>query len=323
MVAFSVQGKDSEEDSLKIVAPAGGKASVDSDAKKSSRVDIPVRESLDTKNTVKGETVIRQVPSGGSVANPAQTVELGKSPFHMEMTTVTGQGRETEEQPVREKDESVEVVSSTLPSEADRGNARIHASSSSSSGEGAFQQNSGEGRETSAVSLTISPSGNFDTTLRGRTEIGSNGETLKLHESILSQVREKLASPEAGNGNGQITLKLNPRELGDLQIHLRMEDAKVSVEITAQNPAVREALAQNIDQLKETLSQRNIAMERCNVMTGNGQTSNQSFRDGRQAAQRYFEDPSFPGVGYYTEDPGKATLAYGESRENSLVDMRF
>jgi flagellar hook-length control protein FliK len=280
------------------------------------------REKQAVVNAVKGETVLRQVPSGVTVANPAQTVLMGNSSLRAEMMKVTGQGREVEAKSVRETAEGNQMVSENLLSEADQ--AGTPKNISVLSGEGASQQNAGEGKEGRQVFAPISASGNFETALRGRTEeIRPTLERTELHESILSQVREKLAAPEAGNGNGQITLKLNPRELGDLQIHLRMQDSKVSVEITAQNPVVRDALVQNLDQLKETLSRQNIAMERFDVMNGNGQSSNQSFREGRQAAQPHFDDTYYPDAAYYPEDPGGKTLAFGDARQNTLVDMRF
>jgi flagellar hook-length control protein FliK len=279
-------------------------------------------ENKEELNAVKGETVLRQVPSGVTVANPAQTIRMGTSPFRADMTKVIGQGSEAELKSVRETNEGNQVVSETLLSEADQGATPNNISVSA--GEGTSQQNAGEGKENRQGFAQISPPQSFETALRGRTEeTRPTTERAELHESILSQVREKLAAPEPGNGNGQITLKLNPRELGDLQIHLRMQDSKVSVEITAQNAVVRDALVQNIDQLKETLSRQNIAMERFDVMNGNGQTSNQSFREGRHTAQPHFDDAYYPDTAYYPEEPAAATIAFGEARQNSLVDMRF
>jgi flagellar hook-length control protein FliK len=289
---------------------------------KPGRVSDSDWENREVHNAEKMETVLRQVPSGVIVANPAQTMRMGTSPFHAEMKAVMGQGREGEAKSIRETAEGNQLVSENLLSEADQAGTAIHITVSS--GEGASQQNAGEGKEGRQVFAPISAPGSFETALRGRTEeIPPTPERTGLHESILSQVREKLAAPDAGNGNGQITLKLNPRELGDLQIHLRMQDSKVSVEITAQNPVVRDALVQNLDQLKETLTRQNIAMERFDVMNGNGQSSNQSFREGRQAAQPHFDDTYYPDAAYYPEDPGGKTLAFGDARQNTLVDMRF
>jgi hypothetical protein len=314
-IGANKKGTESQVVPAPLMAQDGAVRNIDRDAGAD-------RENKEVLNAVKGETILRQVPSGVTVANPAQTIRMGASPFHAEMKAVTGLGRETEAKSARETNEGNQPVSESLLSEADQGASPTNISVSS--GEGASQQNAGEGKENRQLFAPISAPGSFETALRGRTEeIRPTLERADLHESILSQVREKLAAPEAGNGNGQITLKLNPRELGDLQIHLRMQDSKVSVEITAQNPVVREALVQNLDQLKETLSRQNIAMERFDVMNGNGQSSNQSFREGRHAAQPHFDDTYYPDAAYYPEDPGGKTLAFGDARQNTLVDMRF
>jgi hypothetical protein len=307
------------DDPEAVAAPVTGQEVA---VRKLGRVADSDRENKAVLNAVKGEAVLRQVPSGVTVANPAQTILMGASPLRGEATSVTGRGREYEAESVREADEGNQQISEALLSEADQGGARKGIPVSS--GEAPSQQNAGEGKENRQFFSPISPSERFEKSLRVRTEeTPQTSERTELHDSILSQVREKLASAEPGSGNGQITLKLNPRELGDLQIHLRMQDSKVSVEITAQNPVVRDALVQNLDQLKETLSRQNIAMERFDVMTGNGQTSNQSFREGRQAAQPHFDNTYYPDAGFYPEDSGAGTIAYGEVRENSLVDMRF
>lgn len=275
----------------------------------------------DMTHSSKMETVLRTVPGGVTVANPARTVLMGNSDASAGMAKAIRSVGESESQPARRVEEDVQVVSEASISEAGQPDAVKHAPVSS--GGGSQQHNAGEGKTHPDVSVTVVSSGSFERALQGGTETQPTAERSALHDSILSQVEEKLASPEAGTGTNRITLKLNPRELGDMQIQIRMEDAKVSVEITAQNPVVREALVQNLDQLKETLSRRDIAMERFDVMTGNGQTSNQSFREGRQAAQPRFDDMPYPDGGYYREESVKSAISYGEARENSLVDMRF
>ena len=190
--------------------------------------------------------------------------------------------------------------------------------------DGATNRQTIAGKEDVLASVSQSGSGAFEATLDGRvTEGARSTEKPELQENILSQVREKLTSLETAAGKGNITLRLNPRELGDMQISFRMEDAGLSVEVIARNPVVREALLQNLEQLKETLSQRNISMERFDVMTDNGQTPNQSFREGRQTAQSRFREYYPTNAGYPGEEPGAVRKVYGDFRESSLVDMRF
>ena len=84
--------------------------------------------------------------------------------------------------------------------------------------------------------------------------------------------------------DGSITLKLHPEELGELKINMRMEDQHLKVEITTQNQSVKDALMQNLDILKETLSRQNISMERFDVTADMKQSMYQGSRDGRHTS---------------------------------------
>jgi flagellar hook-length control protein FliK len=113
----------------------------------------------------------------------------------------------------------------------------------------------------------------------------SPGAENPLGDHIANQIREKLDAGGLGSDNGQITLKLHPEELGELKINMRMENQHLKVEITAQNPSVKDALMQNLDTLKETLSRQNIAMDRFDVSAGIQQGLHQGGRDGKQMTQ--------------------------------------
>lgn len=141
------------------------------------------------------------------------------------------------------------------------------------------------------------------------------------HEHIMAQVKEKLATLDPQSGNGQVTLKLHPENLGELKINVQMVDQRLKVEIVAQNQTVKDALMQNLDTLKETLSRQNINMERFDVSTG-GQGSNQAFREGRQTAQSGYYPPVARLSGE-VEVEESIEARYWQPRENSLIDVRF
>jgi len=106
-----------------------------------------------------------------------------------------------------------------------------------------------------------------------------------LADNITNQIREKLDAGGLGADNGQVTLKLHPEELGELKINMRMENQHLKVEITAQNPSVKDALMQNLDSLKETLSRQNIAMDRFDVSAGIQQGFHQGGKGEKQMPQ--------------------------------------
>lgn len=283
----------------------------------------------DRKVEGKGETVLRELPSGVSVLNPAQTVTTGRSavtaaeaasfavqaPDRGRSSLHDGGARDGKGSDISVQGGSGKIIQT-----------KEHFSSQDKSN---LSQDSGPNSGHQSFSQASVSSGSFDTVVKGRmdqlSEVPREHEVAALHENILSQVREKLVSQDPSGNVSKITLKLNPHELGELQINVRMENQKMTVDITAHNPVVKEALLQNIDQLKDSLLRQNISMERFNVSSGDGggQAFNQSFREGRQSAHQTPDTFSYPMSGYYQEDAQVSQVAFGDSKDNSLVDMRF
>jgi flagellar hook-length control protein FliK len=142
-----------------------------------------------------------------------------------------------------------------------------------------------------------------------------------LSEQLTNQIKEKLDANDHVPNNGRITLKLHPEEFGELKINMRMEDQHLKVEITTQNASVKEALMQNLDTLKETLSRQNIAMDHFKVSEDLRQGSQQWSRDGRQAMQ----DNRGANTGYQpapaVEVDAIPDLRYRWENEESLVNL--
>jgi flagellar hook-length control protein FliK len=283
----------------------------------------------DRKVEGKGETVLRELPSGVTVLNPAQTVTTGRSAVTAaDAASLSVQASDLGRSALHKggaRDEKGRDISVHGGSEKII-QTKEHFSSQDKSN---LSQDSGPNSGNQSFSQASVSTGSFDTVVKGRmdqlSEVPREHEVAALHENILSQVREKLVSQDPSGNVSKITLKLNPHELGELQINVRMENQKMTVDITAHNPVVKEALLQNIDQLKDSLLRQNISMERFNVSSGDGggQTFNQSFREGRQSAYQTPDTFSYPMSGYFQEDAQVSQVAFGDSKENSLVDMRF
>lgn len=145
---------------------------------------------------------------------------------------------------------------------------------------------------------------------------------------LMRQVTDRLESHDLKQGTDRISLRLSPEHLGNLQLNLRMEDQQVRVEIVAENRAVREALLQQVDQLKETLSRQNIKMESFDVTTANnGGPTQQQQGDWRQAASE--RRPLYPqqyGAGRNAGVAGSGTdaaMQYFAPQYQSTLDVRF
>lgn len=277
----------------------------------------------------KGETVMRELPSGITVLNPAQTLTMGmgRPAFTADAAPLavpeTGRGRIIPQEGEAREEKGRQISPAGEGEKIARNAEGFSSQNNSNLGHDSTSQGGNH-----AVSQTAAASGSFDAVAKGQleplSEVPREHEVSELHQNILSQVREKLVSQDPSGTVSKISLKLNPHELGELQINIRLEDQKMKVDITAQNPVVKEALLQNIDQLKDTLMRQNISMERFHVSTGDGgQTSNQSFREGRQTAQQNQDTFRYPLSGYYQDDSQVGQVAYADARENTLVDMRF
>jgi hypothetical protein len=142
-----------------------------------------------------------------------------------------------------------------------------------------------------------------------------------LAEQIHKQIREKLDAHDNGSNNGRITLRLHPEELGELKINMRMEDQRLKVEIVTENQSVKDALMQNLDTLKETLSRQNIAMDRFNVSADLRQGFQEGARDGRQTTQENRGTDAGFRSAPATDEDAVTNLRYHWENENSLVNL--
>jgi len=138
-----------------------------------------------------------------------------------------------------------------------------------------------------------------------------------LHESVLSQIKDGVVSHD-GKGNGQMSIRLNPGELGELKIQVRMEDNRLRVEVQADNRMVKDLLMNNLESLKEALSGKNFTMEGFDVSTGGGGFNSplpEQKGGSRQQSMR-FAKAGYPGQ-------EERQVNYSTPDGDSLLDVRF
>ncbi|MBJ6724749.1 flagellar hook-length control protein FliK [Geomesophilobacter sediminis] len=153
----------------------------------------------------------------------------------------------------------------------------------------------------------------------------SAAATTTLHESILSQIKDGVAVHD-GKGNGQISIRLNPGELGELKIQVRMDDGnKVRVEVQADNKTVKDLLLSNVQSLKETLAAKNFTMEGFDVSTGSRDSfnnpNNNPLADDRQQQQQRSTTRSASLS--YSDGVEPVRVNYLTGDVNNLLDVRF
>ena len=152
---------------------------------------------------------------------------------------------------------------------------------------------------------------------------------LILHENIAGQVRERISTHEIKAGSDQIVFRLSPENLGEIKVHLRLEDQRLRVEIVAENRVAREGLIQHMDSLKESLSRHNISMDKFTVTSGesqaNGQGGSGAQNEWRELARNRQSQQWMTSGGYRipTDEPVPLRQGYLGGREHSMLDVHF
>ena len=145
-------------------------------------------------------------------------------------------------------------------------------------------------------------------------------------EQIVNQVRERLTGHELKPGTQHITLTLSPENLGELKMNLNLQGQKLSVEIVTENQAVRDAIAQHTDALKESLSRQNITMTSFDVSTGGKSSGNQSQNQNawremaKQQQQSWMSGRTFNAS---RADIPSSQAAYQRHQGTSMLDIHY
>jgi flagellar hook-length control protein FliK len=128
----------------------------------------------------------------------------------------------------------------------------------------------------------------------------SGGSSSAVNSLLTPEAREALWSQVQtgvlGNlrpGENQITLTLNPPEMGKLNLTLNVKGAMVEITATATHPAVAEAATAGVQQLAQALNQQGLILTQCQFHLQDeapqGQTQfafSQSSEDQRQAGKK-------------------------------------
>ncbi len=72
-------------------------------------------------------------------------------------------------------------------------------------------------------------------------------------QQLLAPVSQRLQF-QASQGIQHASMRLDPPEMGKIELTLKMDGDKLNVQVNASNPAVRDALAAGLDRLKQDLS---------------------------------------------------------------------
>ncbi|MGL6002579.1 MAG: flagellar hook-length control protein FliK [Plesiomonas sp.] len=119
-------------------------------------------------------------------------------------------------------------------------------------------------------------------------------------DALIEQLRQRI-QVQSGNKLQHAQIRLDPPELGKLEISLRMEGDKLSVQFTAAHPQLREALLAGSDRLRQDFSQSQMNLIDVSVSGGQPQHGNQqqqdpSFANGHSVIRRAAAHSSIPAL---------------------------
>lgn len=149
-----------------------------------------------------------------------------------------------------------------------------------------------------------------------------------IQEQVAQQVRERLVQHDVKPGNQQITLTLSPDSLGEIKMNLNLQGQKLSVEIVTENRAVRDAIMQHTDSLKDSLARQNITMDSFDVTTGGKGSANQGQNQNawrelarQQQQQQFWTSPR----GYQTAQaaPSSDNTSYQRQQGQTMLDIHY
>lgn len=91
--------------------------------------------------------------------------------------------------------------------------------------------------------------------------------------NILEQVQEGVFK-NLGQGRKQLTLQLNPHDLGAVNVMLQVKNKDVQATIRAENPETAKVIAEQLEVVKQALEEQGLKVEKLEVQTGisDGQT---------------------------------------------------
>lgn len=154
---------------------------------------------------------------------------------------------------------------------------------------------------------------------------GKSPERMTDSRSIADQIQRHLTLPPRREETRTITLQLHPEELGRVQVTISLERQTLEVEIVTESQAVRSAVMEHADQLRENLQRRNITVGSFEVSTRSGEFSQGMLNEQRNTAQPRHRSTLWAGRfdGGSVERVLDAAILPVRNPEYALLDVRF
>ncbi|SDB51868.1 Flagellar hook-length control protein FliK [Desulfonatronum thiosulfatophilum] len=212
------------------------------------------------KSMVLGESREQRMQAADNGVN-APRVSMTEATNALKMASQAGDGKD----------------SGMMNQNADHGAARDNPTAQNKSAQGweSFWnkinvQNTGE-----AAGITTKDAGPDPRSILGQTNSANNAEAAAKriisnapapHRSVLNQVYSGLLQ-NMGQGRQQLTLQLNPADLGSLTVNLKVVGKEIQAVLRAENNEARQIIAENMPLLRQTLESQGLRVTRLEVQT--------------------------------------------------------
>ncbi|TIH15663.1 flagellar hook-length control protein FliK [Marinifilum sp. JC120] len=137
--------------------------------------------------------------------------------------------------------------------------------------------------------------GNGMGTLQSAVKSAQVGKTSTMWENtarsnILEQVQEGIFK-NLGQGRKQLTLQLNPHDMGTVNVILQVKNRDVQATIRAENPDTAKVIAEQLEVVKQALEEQGLKVEKLEVQTGisDGQTDS-SWRNAQDHNSAQYQE---------------------------------
>jgi flagellar hook-length control protein FliK len=153
----------------------------------------------------------------------------------------------------------------------------------------------------------------------GRTEGATGSDTLSRFQQNKLVQRVLKGLEQLSSGGGQVKLRLHPPELGTLQMTLRIEANVMSARLEVENSLAKDALLNNLQSLRDRLSEQGMTIDRFDVEVttdaqsgassafSQAESNGQSPRERQESRFAIYNDNLLPGES--TED-GKPAMTW-------------
>ena len=182
----------------------------------------------------------------------------------------------------REVDDNFKDMSPAL--QALRGGFAQMKESIGSQAGGNFGQGSGQGQKEEQrehhrnMLNTQINSHNQGTTVFAAHDLAQDVQSYGGQESLARQISQKMIY-SVRQGIHRLKMNLNPVEMGQLNIELKVKGDKLTAHITAENEETYKALSDEIDSLKEALGQSGIEIANMTISYDNQDSGRREFAD--------------------------------------------